>query len=74
MQQLEHRNLEADACSTDDKDFPPELVSTFLSSVSSILNGPRLQPRDVAAQVLNAVLGKKQFRTAVWKEGECISG
>ncbi|TXT05914.1 hypothetical protein VHUM_03675 [Vanrija humicola] len=71
---LESLRILALLIATDDKDFPPELVSTFLSSVSSILNGPRLQPRDVAAQVLNAVLGKKQFRTAVWKEGECISG
>jgi hypothetical protein len=60
--------------STDEQDLPESLVPTVLQSISSLLNSPRPQKRDVAAQVLNAVLGKKQFRNAVWADGECISG
>lgn len=60
--------------STDPNDFPGELLPTFLTSLASFINGPHLQSRDIATQVLNAVLGKKQFRPAVWKQGDCISG
>ena len=60
--------------STDPNPFPEELLKPFLSSLSGFINGSRLQPRDIATQVLNAVLGKKQFRAAVWKEGDAISG
>lgn len=60
--------------STDPNDFPSQLLPSVLKSVSTLLNGTRPQLRDVAAQVLNAVLGKKQFRKAVWSEDTCISG
>lgn len=61
-------------CSTDDNDFPEQLLPALLAAISKLLNGSRQQPRDIATQVLNAVLGKKQMRSAVWAEGTCISG
>lgn len=60
--------------STDPSPFPASLISPFLQSLSSLLNGTRQPLWEVAAQVLGAVLGKKQFRAAVWKEESCISG
>lgn len=60
--------------STDRRAFPDSLVPTLLTSLSSLLNGTRQPLWEVAAQVLGAVLGSKQFRKAVWKEEQCISG
>lgn len=60
--------------STDTKPFPPTLIPILLASLSALINGPRLPPRDIAIQVLGAILGTKQFRVAVWEEEECISG
>ncbi|KAL7422849.1 H(+)-transporting V1 sector ATPase subunit H [Cryptotrichosporon argae] len=71
---LESLRILALLIATDPKDFPPHLMGTLLASLSTLLNGSRAQPRDIAAQVLNAILGKKQFRQAVWQEGEAISG
>lgn len=62
------------ACRTDNKPFPYNLAGTLLASLQGLLNGSRIPLWEVAAQVLAAVLGKKQFRLAVWEEGECISG
>jgi len=61
-------------CSTDPKPFPASLISTLLASLQGLLNGTRQPLWEVAAQVLGAVLGSKQFRAAVWKEENCISG
>ncbi|WVQ85791.1 hypothetical protein IAT38_007958 [Cryptococcus sp. DSM 104549] len=60
--------------STDPKPFPQALVPTLLASLQGLLNGSRLPLWEVAAQVLGAVLGTKQFRKAVWEEENCISG
>jgi hypothetical protein len=60
--------------STDPKPFPQNLVATLLASLQGLLNGTRQPLWEVAAQVLGAVLGSKQFRSAVWKEEHCISG
>ncbi|WVO17514.1 hypothetical protein L204_105207 [Cryptococcus depauperatus] len=59
---------------TDLKPFPQSLVPTLLNSLQSLLNGSRIPLWEVAAQVLGAVLGTKQFRKAVWDETDCISG
>ncbi|BEI92182.1 uncharacterized protein CcaverHIS019_0410020 [Cutaneotrichosporon cavernicola] len=71
---LESLRILALLIATDSTDFPDELLPTLLTSLASFINGPHLQSRDIATQVLNAVLGKKQFRSAVWKQGDCISG
>jgi hypothetical protein len=60
--------------STDPKPFPQNLVATLLASLQGLLNGTRQPLWEVAAQVLGAVLGSKQFRSALWKEEHCISG
>jgi V-type H+-transporting ATPase subunit H len=60
--------------STDPKPIPENHISTLLASLQGLLNGTRQPLWEVAAQVLGAVLGSKQFRTAVWKEEHCISG
>lgn len=60
--------------STDPKPFPYNLTGTLLASLQGLLNGSRLPLWEVAAQVLSAVLGTKQFRLAVWEEEQCISG
>ncbi|WRT70736.1 uncharacterized protein IL334_007734 [Kwoniella shivajii] len=59
---------------TDPKPFPQTLIPTLLVSLQGLLNGSRLPLWEVAAQVLGAVLGRKQFRQAVWQEENCISG
>ncbi|ODN82884.1 hypothetical protein L202_01142 [Cryptococcus amylolentus CBS 6039] len=59
---------------TDPKPFPESLVPTLLSSLQTLLNGSRIPLWEVAAQVLGAVLGTKQFRNAVWEEEGAISG
>lgn len=59
---------------TDNNPFPKSLVTPLLSSISSLLNGTRQPLWDVAAQTLGAILGRKQFRDAVWAEEQCISG
>ncbi|EIW70107.1 hypothetical protein TREMEDRAFT_61869 [Tremella mesenterica DSM 1558] len=59
---------------TDPKPFPELQVQILLSSLSGLLNGSRIPLWEVAAQVLNAILGSRQFRLAVWDQGECISG
>ncbi|WVF68216.1 hypothetical protein IAT40_002981 [Kwoniella sp. CBS 6097] len=59
---------------TDPKPFPSSLIPTLLASLQGLLNGTRLPLWEVAAQVLGAVLGRKQFRQAVWDEENCISG
>ncbi|WWD20731.1 hypothetical protein CI109_105207 [Kwoniella shandongensis] len=59
---------------TDPKPFPQSLVSVLLASLQGLLNGSRVPLWEVAAQVLGAVLGSKQFRKAVWEEENCISG
>lgn len=60
--------------STDPKPLPENHISTLLASLQGLLNGTRQPLWEVAAQVLGAVLGSKQFRAAVWKEEHCISG
>lgn len=60
--------------STDPKPFPNDLVPTLLSSLQKLLNGSRLPLWEVAAQVLGAILGTKQFRKSVWNEKNCLSG
>ncbi|WVW80811.1 hypothetical protein I302_102800 [Kwoniella bestiolae CBS 10118] len=60
--------------STDPKPFPQSLISTLLGSLQGLLNGTRQPLWEVAAQVLSAILGRKQFRQAVWQEENCISG
>jgi V-type H+-transporting ATPase subunit H len=60
--------------STDPQPFPQPLLNPFLKSLSSLLNNARQPLWEVAAQVLGAVLSKKQFRSAVWQEEGCISG
>ncbi|WVQ63352.1 uncharacterized protein L199_001504 [Kwoniella botswanensis] len=59
---------------TDPKPFPQSLISTLLGSLQTLLNGTRQPLWEVAAQVLSAILGRKQFRQAVWDEESCISG
>lgn len=59
---------------TDSKPFPSTLVGVLLASLQGLLNGSRIPLWEVAAQVLSAILGTKQFRLAVWNEGNCISG
>lgn len=59
---------------TDPKPFPSSLTGTLLASLQGLLNGSRVPLWEVAAQVLGAVLGTKQFRLAVWREEQCISG
>ncbi|KAE8541444.1 hypothetical protein D1P53_002804 [Cryptococcus gattii VGV] len=59
---------------TDPKPFPNDLVPTLLSSLQKLLNGSRLPLWEVAAQVLGAILGTKQFRKSVWSEKNCLSG
>ncbi|KAK4688485.1 V-type H+-transporting ATPase subunit H, partial [Tremellales sp. Uapishka_1] len=71
---LEALRILALLIATDSKPFPDTLLPVLLASVSALLNGSRLAPRDIASQVLGAVLGTKQFRSAVWKEEQCISG
>jgi V-type H+-transporting ATPase subunit H len=68
------RSLTTDHCRTDPKPFPSSLVPTLLASLQGLLNGTRQPLWEVAAQVLGAVLGRKQFRSAVWDEEQCISG
>jgi V-type H+-transporting ATPase subunit H len=50
------------------------LVPTVLASLQGLLNGTRQPLWEVAAQVLGAILGRKQFRIPVWEEEQCISG
>lgn len=59
---------------TDTKPFPYNLTGTLLASLQGLLNGSRQPLWEVAAQVLSAILGTKQFRLAVWEEEHCISG
>ncbi|ORX40982.1 armadillo-type protein [Kockovaella imperatae] len=59
---------------TDSREFPYNLTGTLLASLQGLLNGSRIPLWEVAAQVLSAVLGTKQFRLAVWEEEQCISG
>ncbi|WVR08626.1 hypothetical protein IAU60_005682 [Kwoniella sp. DSM 27419] len=59
---------------TDPKPFPQSLIGTLLASLQGLLNGSRVPLWEVAAQVMSAVLGKKQFRKAVWEEEKCVSG
>ena len=61
-------------CRTDSRAFPYNLTGTLLASLQGLLNGSRVPLWEVAAQVLSAVLGTKQFRLAVWEEEQCISG
>ena len=60
--------------STDSRSFPYNLTGTLLASLQGLLNGSRQPLWEVAAQVLGAVLGTKQFRLAIWEEEQCISG
>lgn len=71
---LESLRILAVLISTDPKPLSAEASTPLLNSVSRLTNGSASPARDLAIQVLGAILSSRQIRKDVWKHENLLSG